>query len=601
MKSWAKTNNRYFALPYWFDYAFLIIFALCAWYLQNTFIRNYSGTGLQLPFNNLIWAALALGVLLLFIKAAVVGKLHYSNTLWIYLFVLTCLLLPIAFNTFAHMREDDYRIEGLLGIGVFLLALHQLSWPYAKQAVLGILGIAFLLQVGFGINQYYFFFVDEVLSSPGHNNNMLVGSFQQVNVLSSFMALGSIITLYAVAKLPFGRVVGLLIGLLICATCMHLSALSADTGRFNLVFSVCLAAMIFAWQYKRWHLLIIPVVLIGLFLQPRASHEWLERTHYHAHLSETPTINTQVNDFLNTNINKLDTLGTRPSIYYTALHAYLEKPFMGHGFGSYFYAHVQQQPKIRANPPEAFAYKATNNMGHPHNELLYWMVELGSLPLLGALVLFGYLCVYLKRHPRRSVWFIIALPLMIHSMLEYPFYMSSLHLFSFVLCVHWLCHQSPKTVQLSRFPALAILVGLSLIVWQQWLLNWNTYHAQQQHAEYRYSKRQKVALLDVKNPGAMSEVLAKELQYTNLLYLKNDANPPPELYQYYIEWAEKQILSRPFPVYYKRLALSYYALGELEKVTFYQNEIKRLFDQEFTISKRASKSANTSVGTTDMP
>ena len=73
MKSWAKTNNRYFALPYWFDYAFLIIFALCAWYLQNTFIRNYSGTGLQLPFNNLIWAALALGVLLLF-KSRCGGK-----------------------------------------------------------------------------------------------------------------------------------------------------------------------------------------------------------------------------------------------------------------------------------------------------------------------------------------------------------------------------------------------------------------------------------------------------------------------------------------------------------------------------------------------
>ena len=303
------------------------------------------------------------------------------------------------------MREDDYRIEGLLGIGVFLLALHQLSWPYAKQAILGILGIAFLLQVGFGINQYYFYFVDNVLNYAEYNNNMLVGGFQQVNALSSFMALGCIVTLYAVVKLPTWHVVGLLVVLIICATSLHLSVLSAVTGQFNLIFSVCLASVIFAWQNKHWHLLLIPIVLIGLFLQPRTSHELLERTHYHAHLSETPNFNTEVEDFFDTEKNKIDSLGERPSVYYTALQAYLEKPLLGHGFGSYFYAHVQQQALIRVNPPNNFIYYSYNNFVHPHNELLYWMVELGSLPLLGALVLFGYLCIYLKRHPRRSVWF----------------------------------------------------------------------------------------------------------------------------------------------------------------------------------------------------
>ncbi|NMU84798.1 ligase, partial [Vibrio parahaemolyticus] len=78
-------------------------------------------------------------------------------------------------------------------------------------------------------------------------------------------------------------------------------------------------------------------------------------------------------------------------------------------------------------------------MDHPHNELLYWGVEGGLLPILGiflamALVLYR---IYQAKRGTRLALLALFIPIVLHSQLEYPFYHSLVHWLIFVILLYW--------------------------------------------------------------------------------------------------------------------------------------------------------------------
>ncbi|HCU0429602.1 TPA: O-antigen ligase C-terminal domain-containing protein [Serratia marcescens] len=154
------------------------------------------------------------------------------------------------------------------------------------------------------------------------------------------------------------------------------------------------------------------------------------------------------------------------------------KPWLGWGYGGFEYSF--QHFRINQTPPT----DVTEIARHPHNELLLWLVEGGVISLVGVLtMLMGGLTVVRQafRHDRHA--FIIGhwstgvptaltialVPIALHTQLEFPFYLSTLHFLTFLLLLTLADRLSvghhrrrlPPTVLRGVSPLLSVL-GLSV-------------------------------------------------------------------------------------------------------------------------------------------
>lgn len=126
---------------------------------------------------------------------------------------------------------------------------------------------------------------------------------------------------------------------------------------------------------------------------------------------------------------------SRLQVWEACLWLIRQKPFFGWGYG-----------RFDAVLPEAFRALGMNQMEqklfpHPHNEILYWLVEGGLVAGLGlALLLAWYLRLGLWawQQARQAGdagmsgraalgWFVCTFPILAHTQVEYPLYQSSLH------------------------------------------------------------------------------------------------------------------------------------------------------------------------------
>lgn len=118
------------------------------------------------------------------------------------------------------------------------------------------------------------------------------------------------------------------------------------------------------------------------------------------------------------------------------------KPWQGWGYGGFEYDF--QHFRINQKPPTL----VTEIAGHPHNEILLWVVEAGLVGLAGVtLVLAGVGTVIrqavkqdrialMSGHPMAGMPTALCfavLPMAIHTLLEFPFYLSAMHFVIFLL------------------------------------------------------------------------------------------------------------------------------------------------------------------------
>ena len=71
----------------------------------------------------------------------------------------------------------------------------------------------------------------------------------------------------------------------------------------------------------------------------------------------------------------------RSTLYKQGLDMLIEKPFTGYGYGNFessYILYTARQHALNENYPSGLPA-----LDHPHNELLYWGVEGGLLPIIG--------------------------------------------------------------------------------------------------------------------------------------------------------------------------------------------------------------------------
>jgi O-antigen polymerase len=253
-----------------------------------------------------------------------------------------------------------------------------------------------------------------------------------------------------------------------------------------------------------------------------------------------------------------------------------ENPIIGVGYGSYFSSFRHYYAQRISEDPSIFA--GTGNMDHPHNETLFWMVEGGIAPLIGLLIIAGGFLIMIWRAKSPEAWAAagLILPILIHTQLELPFYLSLIHWFLFIFLLYCIDEEygekMVKKMPLKIFPGIvAILIPGITIFYMVTVLQTGFVITKYERSRFKDHN----LLWSAWNPGSWHkkyDTIVMTLRLNIAMKTKNS-----EGFQDYIQWAEGYVKHSPYPFIYYDLAKAYEAIGDKEKAWEVYNYAKYLF------------------------
>ncbi len=409
---------------------------------------NMGGSGLALPQNILAWGAMALTTLIMtFTVCLGRARLSLTPTARLLLLGITVLALPLLY-TRPEWREDAlWRCAGLFGGWLFYVACLQLRLT-PRQRELLLYGLLFAVGVQALLAALQLFAPTLAWVTP--NGSRVYGVFQQPNVLGSFIATGLALALWlllAPLSAPTWRRQLPLLALLAAfsALLVLIQSRAAWLGG-------ALAAVLLLWRFarqspavSRWAggalLLGIALGLMVLFtgfgLDGRSGLIAREGSNY-----------------------------SRLTMLQDTLSMILAKPLLGWGYGGFEYSFAHF--RLQAMPWREVLEVA----GHPHNEILLWWVEGGLPALAGIVIVLIASALLLKRAWQRDRkqpagarvgLFLVLLPMLVHTQLEYPFYLSAPHWLAFLLLLALLDGQTGEPRPLPFAKALSLPVAMAAV------------------------------------------------------------------------------------------------------------------------------------------
>ncbi|MGM0914217.1 MAG: Wzy polymerase domain-containing protein [Pseudomonadota bacterium] len=418
--------------------AFIITAFVTFTVLLHVTFPNLGGTGLRMPHNAAVW--MGFGVMMaIAMWPASRGVIRFSAFHKGLGLLLLALWLPFLWSwneasLIALPRMLTVTAGAILLLGIAQLQLTRRDWWWIGMAILS--GV--LLETAFGYVQHFVLQPGNWLGYPVESGRPY-GVFQQVNVMASFLATGLVISawLFAEGRNNLERSFTLLAPLFIPFLLLTIASRSGFLGTLIAVPLV----MGYLWyqdrsRFKQWSgaLLTGIVVAASLFLLTSEGGGAVAR--------------------------KLEQGGgERIPVYLHSLKMILEEPLTGWGYGrfqhDFLHSFADWRAALPQNQPEIVDPIITQTYAHPHNELLYWGIEGGLLPLLGLIGFGGWVLFrLLSRGPNgeRLLLAALLLPLSIHSLLELPFYHSQAHWLVFVLLLEMVAGMRwQETTQENRY------------------------------------------------------------------------------------------------------------------------------------------------------
>ncbi|MDD2341521.1 MAG: Wzy polymerase domain-containing protein [Tolumonas sp.] len=537
---------------------FLVVFALYSMLGAHFFMHNQGGSGLYLPFNMVGWAFVSVLISIGIWHLTIIKQLSFSRALPWYLSGFVILLLPFLnpqaeWNAMAQPR--------FLAIGAGLLVYFALSqFQFAEKhrhALLYLLLAAVVVEALFGLTQ---FFLLREGNWIGYNVkiNRPYGIFQKDSVFSSFLAAGLAITFYLQRwdeAVQISRWRQALLSIILVVVPLLLVQIQSRAGNYGAML-VVLCMLPVLWFYNRrifwWSVILLAVgFAMGLVVY--------------------------------TSVRSADsyvlTSGFRKLYWLHLLTMLPQSPWLGHGYGSFeytflhdFYAPEHITPGMRL---------MEENLDHPHNEVLFWLHEGGIVAVIGLMVFAtGYICALFKcaGWAKRISLLALVLPLLFHSMVEYPFYHSVAHFFFFIVFL-WLADAESgqqKIVAcdywfLARF--MAILIPLVVVPFMLTGLQ----------AAYVLTKYDRAK---DKNPQVLEQIINPlpwmmmyEFQMRSVQLTFSAAMHDKAGLESYVDWATKFLHNTPRAIVYARLVYALEQLNDKQQAQFWLEEGKRLFPQ----------------------
>ncbi|MDY7116733.1 Wzy polymerase domain-containing protein [Halomonas sp. SSL-5] len=518
--------------------AFIITAFVTFTVLLHVTFPNLGGTGLRMPHNAAVW--MGFGVMMaIAMWPASRGVIRFSAFHKGLGLLLLALWLPFLWSwneasLIALPRMLTVTAGAILLLGIAQLQLTRRDWWWIGMAILS--GV--LLETAFGYVQHFVLQSGNWLGYPVETGRPY-GVFQQVNVMASFLATGLVISawLFAEARSNVQRGITLLAPLFIPFLLLTIASRSGFLGTLIAVPLV----MGYLWhqdraRFKQWSgaLLAGIVIATALFLLTTEGGGAVAR--------------------------KLEQGGgERIPVYLHSLKMIVEEPLTGWGYGrfqhDFLHSFADWRAALPQNQPEIVDPIITQTYAHPHNELLYWGIEGGLLPLLG-LVGFGSWVFWrlITNGPagERLLLAALLLPLVIHSMLELPFYHSQGHWLVLLVLMGMVarkCWQEKEKENRSNFGVRTggVLIPAVLIVFM--CTHFHTLWQTKRYVETKGEEYQ--ALTNVINPFGVGRtleflVMSQQLGVAAELEMVGMVND-------YLAWAEDFSRLKPSPVLYANM------------------------------------------------
>ena len=435
----------------------LFYFGIISLFFPYYSTPTIGGTGLAITYNIPVWIvaswAMAAGLLL-----TVNSKKFVTPQLG--LFFVAFPIIVIISGLLAEINQPIawlFRVLFILGGLLFLYSLFQFNITQRViDRCLFLLVIASGLHALFGSIQT----ISPQLLTPWFPNQLDFvprGLFQQINVHASFLATGVIITLYLISRPSFRFSSLLTKSIVILAFSLSLYVIVSSGSRIGFL-SILLGIPLLLWsRYKplRTHkklLIILFIASCGSFVAGQSGlHKTIDKT---------------------VQLKEKSYSTARIAMYTIGLELVSKNPIHGYGIGGFLSAWNKQASDFIGRHPETFMPKY---ILHPHNELLFWMIEGGLLALAGILaVVIGIsLALYRCGFQRGGAYAAMLLPISLHTQVELPFYISSVHWFLWLLLIFLvLRHQTKRcnvnlslsATRLVQCVAIFLAVGVPLFM-----------------------------------------------------------------------------------------------------------------------------------------
>lgn len=257
----------------------------------------------------------------------------------------------------------------------------------------------------------------------------------------------------------------------------------------------------------------------------------------------------------------------RPHIYRISWSLYTDKPIAGHGIGSFqsvFHQRAGEYMAARGGEPLI----GHSRFSHPHNELLFWAIEGGSIALIGITLAACAVLIQLWRQGRQRGLALLALltPITLHTQVELPFYSSTYHWLVFLFLAFLAFQYRRRSIEMRLSRAASVLIpsaGLAAIAGFL-LIMYSTYNASRHLTLYMLKQDPDIRHLLAAQETLYFNELSNLLMYKAMLYT-DLTNGTQRWTEGYIEWAESYLQQQPETSTFSDLALAYRHLGMAEK------------------------------------
>lgn len=399
-------------------------FVIAPFYYQP----NFGGEGLYLPYNSSVW------IVAVWIIASSTYLISYNKTIVLPKYWLGLALLPLCTISTGFLIETInptewfVRISVITGGFLFLIGLFQFGLkPKDIDQSLYILLAMGMISASYGLFQLHstqaiFSFI------PFSPSRTPIGIFQQINLQASMMATLLVLVYYLISR-PSIQCMSRFIALVLCLTaftaCYIIAASGSRIGLLGCTFGL------FVLLLGRWPLFLKRKKLLAIVLLCSAAGFSLQMSGLYTTASKFDRA-----------LGGVET-DIRWKVYRISWDLFTEAPITGHGLGSFSKVFQEQRGDYQSNN--------TLNLGnaprfsHPHNELFIWLVEGGIVSIIGILAASFVTFIQLSKlgWQRGSGYAALLIPIVFHTQVELPFYISNTHWF-ILLFLLYITHQHKK-------------------------------------------------------------------------------------------------------------------------------------------------------------
>ncbi len=521
-----------------------LIFLVAPFYYHD----NIGGTGLNLPGNITVWLAASL-----FIWFALKQVLD-RNTLILPQRVFMILAFPILATLSGFISgvsepiEWVFRLVFIWGGVFFLIALFQFNFSRAqKDKLLYLIAMAGLLHAVVACLQI---FQPEGISIflPKAPSNVATGVFQQINIHATFQATVLLVCWYLSLR-PIVRRSSLLksgVYLMVLLATFIVMTSGSRVGVISMFVGLGLLTGLY-WKPIRVN---SKTILLLVFLMLIAGFGSVFTDGFSRFVDKSAEVHTEYKS------------SERIGIYRIAAELVEQKPFFGHGLGSFEAVWQYQKADFQLRHSD---YELIQNyVTHPHNELLFWQVEAGTLASVGILLSFlAILFTAWKSKAKYAIAFLF--PFAFHNQVELPFHLSATAWFSTLLMIFIaLSHNKKLAYQSFLSPAmtstLTLLSHIAIV-----LLGAFFFHAAIANYQLELATKSKnKANLNIPLINPYFTKIAEDFRMQAVFNQSNHERNVAGM-RFFNNWQQDEIKNRPTFFNYKMLIASYQNLQNREK------------------------------------